>query len=197
MFYIIGFKYTFSAEIKDIIEIIILTIIFIYYISIILCYAFLSFYFFYDICSFKPFWEKLEIKIFLKLNSYFNKRNYPLPDINLISQTINPYLYKNYILTNNTNNEEDTSNEKDNLNNKIITKDNYDLIKKNFSCKDLPNKICLVLKLIMIALSPFGFWYIIKTVNKIDSSLIIFYIIYLIILILAFCINYPLNIFSR
>ena len=46
LFYIIGFNYTFSAKIKDIIEIIILTIIFIYYISIILCYAFLSFYFF-------------------------------------------------------------------------------------------------------------------------------------------------------
>ena len=201
LFYILGFRFTFSATIKDIIEIIVLSFIFIYYFAIILCYVFLSFYFIVDVFRFKPTFEKFEIKIFLILNSYFDKRNYSLPEINLISQIINPYLYKNYTLSDNviknSDNKEDISNEKDNLNKKIITKNDYYQITNNFYCKDNLNKIFIYLKLILIVLSIFGFWYILASDNKKDFSIIIFFIIYIIILILAFSINFPLNICTR
>lgn len=176
--------------------------IFTYYISIILCYFLLSLKFIKDIFCFKPVKKWPQHRIFIILNSYFDKRTNPLPDINLISFIVDPYLYKNYsmnetnIIQSPENNTQSTTNiERSTIN--FIDENHYNEIRKKFTCKDNINMVFLYLKIFMLIFSTLAFWYVIQTDYKKDWTFILFIIIYIIILILSFSINFPLDVLNK
>ena len=201
LLYIIGFFTQIFLIIKDISEILISMFIFTYYISIVLCYFLLSLKFVKDIICFKPFKKMPEHRIFLILNSYFDKRTFSLPDINLITYLVNPYLYKNYkmnefsIIPNQDNAQSSSNIEKQSIN--FIDENHYNEIRQKFTCKDNINKFFLYLKIFLIFFSPSAFWYIFQTDTEKDLTIILFVIVYLIILVLSFSINFPLDILNQ
>jgi len=99
IFYVIGLLLGYASlniKIKDYIKFVVLIIIYFYYLTIFLCYFVLSLYFSYKLIL-TPLRGKIVFsKIILdKINIYFEDKP-PIPDINLMSYLINPYLRKNY-----------------------------------------------------------------------------------------------------
>ena len=113
--YLIGLLLSISPGIlliKDLLKIGILIIIYSYYLTLVLCYFLISFLFFLIIilpdglCSLSWFYcwecETYSNTIIRKINLLF--QNSPIPDINLLSYLINPFLRKNYYTRNELNN---------------------------------------------------------------------------------------------
>ena len=77
-----------------------------------------------------------------------------MPDINLITYLVNPYLYKNYkmnefsIIPNQDNIQNSSNIEKESIN--FIDENHYNEIRQKFTCKDNINKFFLYLKIILI-----------------------------------------------
>ena len=99
IFYVIGLFFGYASlniKIKDYIKFVILIIIYFYYLTIFLCYFALSLYFTVKLIL-TPLKGKVKFThiILEKINIYFEDKP-PIPDINLMSYLINPFLRKNY-----------------------------------------------------------------------------------------------------
>ena len=97
--YVIGLLLGYASlniKIKDYAKFAILIIIYFYYLTMFLCYFALSLYFTFKLIITKiPKETKFHKIIIEKLNTYFADKP-PIPDINLMSYLINPFLRKNY-----------------------------------------------------------------------------------------------------
>jgi lipase ATG15 len=112
--YLLGFLcvwFSITNKLKDFCKCVILFLVYIYYLMILICYCYIlialiiklliAAYKEYNLNNkdkkenfFKKYW-KILINSVLDLNVYFSKRE-ELPDINLLSYVINPFLIKNY-----------------------------------------------------------------------------------------------------
>ena len=97
--YVIGLLLGYASlniKIKDYAKFVILIIIYFYYLTIFLCYFALSLYFTFKLIITKvPKETKFDKIILEKINTYFADKP-PIPDINLMSYLINPFIRKNY-----------------------------------------------------------------------------------------------------
>ena len=177
LLYVIGLLLGYSSmtiKFKDYIKIIILIIIYTYYLTILLCYFFMSFYLFIKIipikCSrnFYKFWNYGTFVI-KKLNLYFKDK--PLiPRINLYSSIINPFIMNNY------------------------KKDGID-ISEDFMYKwyfeDCIFGLGLIIKLFIIMISIIVFGFILYTYKVNIISILIFICLFLVMSILSISLNFP------
>ena len=114
--YFVGFLcewMSITTTIKDYVKIIILFFVYAYYLTILICYFFLFLFLVYQLVKgsyqeykknnqnnnikdnvFKKYWTIIKDSV-LDLNVFFGNRQ-ELPDINLLSYIINPFLIKNY-----------------------------------------------------------------------------------------------------
>ena len=157
-----------NIEIKDIVKQILLIFIYIYYLTIVLCYCFLSLYLIKKVftkeCIFS-FPSNFGKKIIKNINLIFDKRP-ELPEVNLLSYLINPFLIKNY-------------------KNKIKENDEWYLEDFNYGCG-------ILIKLIMIPISFIIFIILFTSIYKTYwLSDVLFILLFITIEILSVSLNFP------
>ena len=163
-----------TIKVKDWVKVIILFFIYLYYLSLMLCYFTLSLYLFSKIifknCK-KLCQKKFGKNMIHQINEYFeDKPN--IPDINLASYVISPFVMKNY---------------KDDKNNNIIIDNNNE-----FYCEDICYSLGIFIKIILIPISLVAFLFIFINIFKIDFfSSILFGLLFLIISTLSLSFNFP------
>ena len=171
IFYLIGILLafaTFTIKVVDYIKFIILVIIYFYYLTIIFCYFALSLYFTLKFIFTHVDGEVKFRKIILdKINKYFeDKPN--IPDINLMSNVINPLLTKNYDFS--------SLNEKE---------------EENWYFEDWIFTLGIIIKTVTVAFALIAFSFIFTFIDTIDwFSCIIFILLFLIMSTLSIFFNF-------
>lgn len=164
-----------TIKVKDMIKVVVLFFIYFYYLSIFLCYFVLSMYLIYKIIlkNFKNlFKEKFTKNVINQINEYF-KNKPKLPDINLASYVINPFVMKNY-----TNNKNEV--QKINNNNEIYF-------------EDIVFSLGLIIKFFLLMISLIGFIIIFISIVKSDFiSGVLFILLFIIMITLSLSLNFPI-----
>jgi len=171
--YILGLMIGFASNnfiIRECVKFLILIILYLNYLTIVFCYFLLSAYFFFRILI-TPIKGKCRFsRIFIdKMNAYFEKKPI-IPDINLMSYLINPFLEKNYDFS-----EVDEKAEKD-----------------KWYFEDCLFSLKVLIKLTNFIFSIISFQYIFSNVSDFNSfSIFIFILLFIIMSIIAIFFTFP------
>ena len=174
IFYIIGLISGYlssNIKIKDNVKYVVLIIIYFYYLTIFLCYFVLSLYFCYklliQIC--RPGEAKFKGFLLDRINLYFKDKP-PIPNINLMSYVINPFLKNNY----------DYSGLKEEEKN------------NNWYFEDWILSLGIIIKLVMVLLSIIAFSFIFTQISSFDAlSCFFFIVLFMIMSTLSIFLNFP------
>lgn len=173
-----------TTIIKDYVKMVILVFVYAYYLTILICYFFLFLFLAYQLIKgsyqeykknkennnikdnpFKKYWTIIKNSL-LDLNVFFGNRQ-ELPDINLLSYIVNPFLIKNYEF-----------------------KDGTKVQKKHMD--DYCDKIGLYQKVLLVILSIIVFIILMIDGSKSEpSSIICFIFLFIILSTLSIGINFP------
>ena len=173
IFYVIGVIFGYGSlnlKIKDYIKFVILIIIYFYYLTIFFCYFALSLYFCYKLIL-TPLKGKTKFtKIIIdKINIYFEDKP-PIPDINLMSYLINPFLRKNYDFSEVEEKEED----------------------EKWYFEDWSLSVGVIIKLVSVIFSIIAFSFIFTSIGSKDGlSNFIFIILFIVMSTLSVSFNFP------
>ena len=173
IFYVIGLLLGYASlniKIKDYIKFVILIIIYFYYLTIFLCYFVLSLYFIIKLLL-TPLRGKIVFRKILldKINIYFEDKP-TIPDINLMSYLINPFLKKNYDYSS--------------VDQKKESEEWY--------LEDWVLSLGVLIKLIMVVFSIISFSIIFTSISSMDGlSSFIFILIFIVMSTLSIFFNFP------
>lgn len=163
-----------TIDFKDNIKLVILIIIYTNYVTIMLCYFIMSLYLIIKILSYKCcincilFWN-FGKTIIRNINFYFEDKP-DIPNVNLLSYLINPYLNKFY-----------------RKNNRPIRNDFH------WYAEDFIYGLSIIIKIILIPFSMAFFFNIFYDLIKIYwSSIILFILLFVVMTILSVSLNFPL-----
>jgi len=191
IFYIIGLLLGYGSvtiKVKDITKVIILFIMYLYFLIIILCYCLLSVYLIVNIifknCS-KLCKENFGKNMINQINEYFKEKP-GIPDINMISYVITPFVMKNYKKSENEiKNKIKIENESEN---------EKEIIDNNKECyyEDICFSLGIFIKIFLIPVSLIGFILIFINIVKMDLlSTILFIILFFVMSTLSISLNFP------
>ena len=163
-----------TIDFKDHIKLIILIIVYINYVTIMLCYFIMSLYLIIKIFSYKCcincilFWN-FGKTVIRNINFYFEDKP-DIPNVNLLSYLINPYLNKFY-----------------RKNNRPIRNDFH------WYAEDFIYGLSIIIKIILIPFSMAFFFNIFYDLIEIYwSSIILFILLFMVMTILSVFLNFPL-----